>query len=95
MRRLEISFWLTSSRPFGTYCTALFANPPDTSVCGPSQTQTFFGTTSIAIANFVYQVVKGATPYYFIHAAGSNKGQKRSEDLGILARKTDDDPVYV
>jgi hypothetical protein len=87
---------LTSNSPFGQYCTALFSNPPDTSVCGKSLVETLFGTGGISIANFAYQVVKsGATPYAFIHVAGPNKGKvtKRSEDFEMLAREIDDEGI--
>jgi hypothetical protein len=80
----------------GQYCTALFANPPDTSVCDRNPAQTLFGTGGINLANFVWQVVKsGATPYAFMHMAGPNKGKitKRSEDFEMLARETDDEGI--
>ena len=91
IRWLETSFWLTSSSPFGEYCSALFLNPPDTSVCQKDPKETFFGTKGVGISNFVYSVVKTALPYYFIHAAGPNKG-KRSE---MPAGEADDQPIYV
>ncbi|RAO73004.1 uncharacterized protein BHQ10_009016 [Talaromyces amestolkiae] len=76
----------TPANLFGQYCTALHANPPDTSICGREPTQTLFGTTGINIANFAYQVVRsGAVPFAFMHVAGANNGKitKRQQDFDV------------
>lgn len=60
---------------FGTYCTALFSDPPDDSVCQKKDLkQTLFGVANVILANFAYQVVKLKQPYTFIHMAGAQKG---------------------
>jgi hypothetical protein len=89
---------LTFNRPtFGTYCTALFSNPPNTSVCKKKNVkEKLFGTVGVSIANFVYQVVKsGLTPYAFKHSAGPNKGKvtKRLEGFEMLAREAGDEGI--
>ena len=89
MRWLKTSFSLTCNSPFGRYCAALFSNPPDTSVCTSNPAETLFGTTGVTLANFAYQVVRTTTPFYFIHAAGSKKGQKRSESVEVLVQEAD------
>ncbi|KAI8627086.1 hypothetical protein F5Y19DRAFT_477975 [Xylariaceae sp. FL1651] len=67
---------------FGRYCTALFSNPPDTSVCGNNDRTNLFGVAGVILANFVYQVVRNqGQPYFFHHAAGSGKGSKRSIEV--------------
>ncbi|KAF4986046.1 hypothetical protein F66182_16867 [Fusarium sp. NRRL 66182] len=71
---------------FGQYCTALHANPQDTSICGKEPAQTLFGTGGVNIANFAYQVVSsGAIPFAFMHVAGTNKGKvtKRQQDFDV------------
>lgn len=82
------SLRLTSNRPLGLYCTALFADPPDTTVCNTEPKQTMFTTPGINLADFAYQVVKIATPFVFTHAAGSQKGQKRSEVVEASTSET-------
>lgn len=77
---LRISF-INSAGALGTYCTALFSNPPDHSVCSRKITQTLFGVTAVDLTEFAFKVVKTVTPFTFVHVAGSKKGTKRFEDL--------------
>ncbi|KAI0546004.1 hypothetical protein F4679DRAFT_599062 [Xylaria curta] len=75
----KISF---TGPPLGKFCTALFKNPPppDTSVCGNNVQTTIFGTAGVILANFVYQLVNNqGQPFFFHHAAGSNKGTRGLE----------------
>ncbi|CAJ2507895.1 Uu.00g090810.m01.CDS01 [Anthostomella pinea] len=78
--------------PHGRYCAALFSNPQDFSVCGNTDQTTIFGVSSVVLANFVYQVVTAAQPYIFHHAAGNNKGTKRTVDIEeVVVRHADDE----
>ena len=56
----------------GDYCRALFASPPDKSICKEKDhKETLFGTPDVNISNRAYQVVKtGKTPYGFKHVSG-------------------------
>ncbi|KAL9065204.1 MAG: hypothetical protein Q9157_007554 [Trypethelium eluteriae] len=83
----HISF---TGAPFGTYCTALFQTPPDTSVCGKQPKEELFSSEGVNIADYAYQLTKDVRPYQFMHIAGSNKGQKRSESLESSATDADD-----
>lgn len=67
---------------FGPYCTALFRNPPDFTLCQNTKLRsTLWGVKNLILANLVYSVVKsGKQPFTFIHAAGASKGTKRSAD---------------
>ncbi|KAI1170211.1 hypothetical protein F4777DRAFT_584136 [Nemania sp. FL0916] len=66
----------------GKFCTALFKNPPDKSVCGNDEKTTIFGVASVILANFVYQIVRNqGQPYFFRHASGSHKGSKRTLEV--------------
>ncbi|GAM36644.1 hypothetical protein TCE0_018r05888 [Talaromyces pinophilus] len=72
--------------PFGQYCSALHANPPDMSICGNEPKQTLFGTAGVNIADFAYQIVRsGVVPFAFMHVAGVNKGKvtKRDRDFDV------------
>jgi hypothetical protein len=77
------SFYLTYYSGLGIYCTALFKNPPDTSVCDPNQDEGFFGERNVKIADYAYQLIKGSgTPFTFGHVAGGSRSKvpKRSVD---------------
>jgi hypothetical protein len=88
MQWLKTFFLLTCNSPFGIYCAALFSNPPNTSVCTSNPAETLFGTTDITLADYAYKAVR-ALYIIFKHAAGSKKGQKRSEYTEVLAQEAD------
>lgn len=40
---------------FGQYCSALFQNPPDTSVCKKKPKENLFGTANVDLSQQVYE----------------------------------------
>ena len=80
-------FYLTYHSGLGIYCTALFKNPPDTSVCKPDKDEDFFGQKNIKIADYAYKMItQSGSANVFQHVAGQWNGKitKRSEDVQEL-----------
>ena len=76
----RVTFQPASS--FGIYCTALFSDPPDDSVCEKTNVkETLFNASDVVLDDYAYQVDKQNQPYHFVHVAGSHKGTKRSENV--------------
>ncbi|KAI1138391.1 hypothetical protein F5Y05DRAFT_413012 [Hypoxylon sp. FL0543] len=87
-------FRITFTEPWGKYCTALFSQPPDFSVCDNNEQTTLFGTAGVILANFVYYVVRSQRPYFFRHAAGPKRNQRSLEIEAVEIRQAADERFY-
>jgi hypothetical protein len=71
----------------GIYSTALFKNPPDTSVCNPDEDEDFFGERNIKIANYAYKIIPQvgkANTFQHVFGTSSAGIPKRSEKVQEL-----------